>query len=127
MDTIEGFSEKDCDLLLAVLSVNASMLNAAHAVRVVEGHIDYPIKSVDDLRIVETAAADRDGHVRVGNRTITLEQATRYLSGMTFPIVDREQLISRLVNAFEAERLEVCAALSRDQAQRALGKLDRGA
>jgi hypothetical protein len=122
MERPTPFSGEDVDLLVAVLSVNDSMLDAAHGVRAVESTLDYPIRSIDDLRIVEERFADRNGEVQIGSRRITLEQAKRYLGGMTFPVEDREQLVSRLVNAFEAERLEVIAALSQDQGQRQLGR-----
>jgi hypothetical protein len=115
----EAFVGGDVELLSAVLSFNDSMLGVAQAVKLIERVSQYPIRSIDDLRPVFR----QHGKVlRLGQCRVTEEQAATFLRPELFPVESREELISRMLIAFEAARLEHLETLSREQSTRALGR-----
>lgn len=109
------FGPDDVKLLVAVLEWNESMLAAAQAVKVVEGSVGYPIKDFEQLVGVATALADERGEVTVGTRTVSVDQMRSYLDTESFPIEDREELISVVLAGFEVERMQMLERLQEEQ------------
>lgn len=101
-----GFSADDVDLLVDALSLNESMLGAAQATRFIERTTHYPIRSLEDLRATFERFGDANHVITLGDHKVTLTQAERYLPREGFPIENREQLLSRIVVAFEIGKLE---------------------
>jgi hypothetical protein len=97
----EQLTEQDLSIILDVLRVNQSMELTAYAVKLIERELTYPFHSLDGfLRIF----SDRNV-IRLASRTIEADQVERFLTKKSFPIANREELISRLVMAFERERM----------------------
>lgn len=115
MESEKVFVGKDLDLLVAALSASESLFGAAHAVKLTEDVLKYPIASVDDF----TAVLDRHGgskkKVRVGKREVGHQHAVKYLRPELFPINNQEQLLGAFILAFETEREERRKVASEEQ------------
>ncbi len=109
------FGPDDVELLVAVLERNESMLSAAQAVKVVEGSGGYPIKDFEQLVGVAAALADERGEVTVGTRTVSIDQIRAYVDPESFPVDDREELISVVLAGFELERMQMLERLQEEQ------------
>ena len=110
-----GFGPDDVDLLVAVLERNESMLSAAQAVQLVERSLGYPVKDVEQLEAVAKELADQQGQVTVGLRTVSIDQMRTFVDGGSFPVDDRDQLISVILGGFEMERMQMLAQLQEEQ------------
>ncbi len=109
------FGPDDVDLLVAVLERNESMLSAAEAVQVVERNTPYPVKDVEQLEGVARTLADERGEVAVGMRTVSIDQIHTYVDAGSFPVEDRDQLISVLLAGFELDRMKMLEDLQDQQ------------
>jgi hypothetical protein len=110
-----GFGPDDVDLLVAVLERNESMLSAVQAVQVVERNLGYPVKDVEQLESMAKALADEQGEVTVGMRTVSIDQLRTYVDAESFPVEDRDQLISVVLAGFEMERMKMLEQLQEEQ------------
>jgi hypothetical protein len=110
-----GFGPDDVDLLVAVLERNESMLSAVQAVQVVERNLGYPVKDVEQLESMAKALADERGEVTVGMRTVSIDQLRTYVDAESFPVEDRDQLISVVLAGFEMERMKMLEQLQEEQ------------
>ena len=110
-----GFGPDDVDLLVAVLQRNESMLSAAQAVQVVERSIGYPLKDVEQLESVAKDLADERGEVTIGMRTVSIDQMRTFVDAHSFPVDDRDQLISVCLAGFEMERMKMLEQLQDEQ------------
>jgi len=122
MDYERLFGPEDVALLVSVISANDSMFCAAHAVKLIEGSVSYPIESVDQLQPVFERYGREDGAIQIGLWKVTFQHAVCYLPREEFPIANRDELISRLLVGFETERVEVLESIAREQSQRPLGR-----
>jgi hypothetical protein len=106
-----SLSPEDHSLLIEVLERNQSMYLAAHAAKLIEQELSYPIP---ELGVIIEAFTDRE-FVQVHTSRVTREQVERYLPPACFPIDNRRMLVSRLIMAFERERMSVIARLAQEQ------------
>jgi hypothetical protein len=97
----------DVSILLDVLRTNQSMEATAHAVEHIERELKYPLRSLDDLLKMFA----RRKTISLGDRTVEAEQVGSFLPEKSFPIANREELISRVVMAFERERMSQILAI----------------
>ena len=110
-----GFGPDDVELLVAVLERNESMLSAAQAVQLLERSLGYPVKDVEQLESVAKDLADERGEVTIGLRTVSIDQMRTYVDGESFPVEDRDQLISVVLAGFEQERMQMLEQLQEEQ------------
>jgi hypothetical protein len=98
----------DLPIVLDVLRASPALEATAYAVRLIEPTVGYPIESVASL---QSLFREQD-EIRLGpERTVNADQVGRFLPDECFPINDREELISRVLMAFERERMSVFAEL----------------
>ena len=97
------WSSDDLPLLTEVLDTLPVMHNAAHAVKIIERHLSYPISSVEVLLSV----FDGVDHIKVRNCRITPQEVRFFLPETCFPIDNRSHLIAHVIMAFERERVSV--------------------
>jgi hypothetical protein len=109
--TAEVFRPEDLSILLEVLETNQSLHSSAHAVKVIEERLAYPVANVDVL----LEAFGDEPYVSIGNCRISRNHVQEYLPAAWFPISTRRELIGRLILAFERERLSEIAKLARAQ------------
>jgi hypothetical protein len=74
---------------------------------ITEASVQYPI---EDLRGLLSVFGDRKT-VNVGTRTVTVAQVEEFLPKECFPIASRDELISKVIMAFERERFSVIEAI----------------
>jgi hypothetical protein len=100
-------TEKDLSIMLDVLRLNPSMELTVSAVRFIERVLSYPISSIRDFEKLFAGSAE----LHLADRTVSAEQVAKFLTEESFPILDREELISRIVMACERERISQILAI----------------
>lgn len=107
---LKSFAAQDVELLVTVLAANDTLMTVAHAVRQIERAIAYPV--VEQQQILALFTRDP---ARVGDCRISTDQVHKYLPQEAFPMNDREDLISRLIIAIEAQRLQLISDLPEER------------
>jgi len=93
----------DLSIVIDVLRANPSLEATAYAIALLEQHVEYPIDKQSDLLVLFRERYE----LPIGeDRTVDLHQVKEYLPVESFPIYDREELISRVLMAFERERMD---------------------
>jgi hypothetical protein len=107
---LKAFSTKDLELLVTVLAANDTLMTVAHAVKQIERSVAYPV--TEQHQLLELLGR---GPVRVGDCRISADQVREFLPQEAVPMVDREDLISRLVIAIEAQRWQLISDLPEER------------
>ena len=100
------FGAKDLNLLLDTLQCNPSAAAAAQAIKYVEEVCRYPIQDLNALAKVFDRFGDAEKCIALGDCAVSMGSAERYIPMMSFPLERRDQLLSALLCAFEAARIE---------------------
>ena len=96
------FDEQDVDLLTQVLLHIPNAAEVAYAAKRARKRAKYPIKNHDGL-----AALLDDGKVaRFRDREVTVDSIKRYVPKEFFPIDDEQDLIAKLLIAFDRAEIE---------------------
>lgn len=96
------FDERDVDLLTRVLSHIPNGVEVAYAAKRARKRAKYPIVNHDGL-----AALLDDGKVaRFRDREVTVDSIQRYVPTEFFPIDDEQDLIAKLLIAFDRAEIE---------------------
>ena len=107
---LKAFSATDLELLVTVLAANDTLMTVAHAVKRIERSIGYPV--TEQHQLLDLLGR---GAVRVGDCRISADQVHTFLPQEAFPMVDREDLISRLIVAIEAQRWQLISDLPEER------------
>jgi hypothetical protein len=108
----EPLTAEDLPIVLDVLRAHPTLEVTAYAVKLIEPSVEYPIESVESLQ----SLFRQQEEITLGpERTVNAEQVRRFLPEECFPINDREELISRVVMAFERERMSVFRELPQEE------------
>ena len=96
------FDERDVDLLTQVLAHIPNGVEVAYATKRARTRAKYPIKDHNGL-----AALLDDGKVaRFRDREVTVDSIKRYVPKEFFPIDDEQDLIAKLLIAFDRAEIE---------------------
>lgn len=114
---VPAITPEDQKLLTDVLDTYPSMRNTAHAVKIIEQNVTYPIPSLEALLQIFGGRAN----LQVGNCSVTPEEVQQFLSEACFPIGNRPHLICHLIMAFERERLSAFSRAAAGQGPNAQG------
>ncbi len=93
----EYFVESDLPLLESAIELFPDLLSAVICAKLVREKIKYPIKNSETLRELVPS----DGLVQLGSQTVTLENIERFIPTKFFPIENQNQLLQRLLIAFQ--------------------------
>lgn len=107
---LKAFGDADVEMLVTVLAANDTLMTVAHAVKQIERSVGYPV--ADQQQLLDLLPR---GRARVGDCRISTDQVHKYLPQEAFPMVDREDLISRLVIAIEAQRWQLISDLPEER------------
>ena len=101
-EALRAFDEHDVDLLVLVLSHIPNGAEVAYATKRARERAKYPIANYDGL-----AALLDDGKVaRFRDREVTVDSIKRYVPKEFFPIDDEQDLIAKLLLAFDRAEIE---------------------
>lgn len=93
----EYFSEFDLPLLQSAIELFPDLLSAVICAKLVRERIKYPIESAEILKEL----VPNDGVIQLGNQSVTLENIERFVPIKFFPIENENQLLQRLLIAFQ--------------------------
>lgn len=97
----DPWTKQGFPIVLDVLRTNQSMELTASAVRHVERELKYPVHSLDQF----LKLFSRRRVIHLGARTVEAAPVKVFLGEKSFPIRESRELISRLIMAFERERM----------------------
>jgi hypothetical protein len=101
---------EDSALLTEVVSMDDTLFAVAHATKLIESMVAYPIESVNQLRVGFNQHARDDKLVYVGRCTVSWEKVDQYFGKSRFPIRNRKQLLSAIIVSLEKEHVDVLAS-----------------
>ena len=112
----ETFTSEDVALLAEVVSMDDMLLAAAHATKLIESVVAYPIESVSQLKVTFDQNARNNEFIYVGRCTLSWEKIERYFGKSRFPIRNRQKLLSAIIVSLKKERIETLASVQGMQA-----------
>ena len=96
------FDERDVDLLTRVLSHIPNGAEVAYAAKLARTRAKYPIAGHDGL----AGLLDDGKAVSFRDREVTVDSIQRYVPKEFFPIDDEQDLIAKLLIAFDRAEIE---------------------